>query len=139
MAAAKEQTLNSFVFNFVTPGQQLGRLMTYRLLGLPEVCCCRCCVCWPVCLYRCGHHALCVRLQPSQLSSPHSPLQDFIFQYRKGVEGVTAAQVLEAAQRHLHPQQHVVVVVGDAETVRPMLQGINAKVVPLYLESAGST
>lgn len=65
--------------------------------------------------------------------------QDFIFQYRQGVEGVTAAQVLEAAQRHLHPRQHVVVVVGDAATIRPMLQAINAKVVPLYLESAGST
>jgi zinc protease len=48
-------------------------------------------------------------------------LQDFLFTYRDRVEAVTAQQVVAAAARHLHPQQQVVVVVGDAAEFGPQL------------------
>ncbi|WIA12269.1 hypothetical protein OEZ85_012331 [Tetradesmus obliquus] len=47
--------------------------------------------------------------------------QDFLFTYRDRVEAVTAQQVVDAAARHLHPQQQVVVVVGDAAVFGPQL------------------
>eukprot|EP00882_Tetradesmus_deserticola_P031586 GHRQ01035726.1.p1 GENE.GHRQ01035726.1~~GHRQ01035726.1.p1 ORF type:complete len:207 (+),score=74.32 GHRQ01035726.1:199-819(+) len=46
---------------------------------------------------------------------------DFLFTYRDRVEEVTAQQVVAAAARHLHPQQQVVVVVGDAAEFGPQL------------------
>lgn len=52
---------------------------------------------------------------------PGCVLQDFLFTYRDRVEAVTAQQVVEAAARHLHPQQQVVVVVGDAAVFGPQL------------------
>ena len=34
---AKQETLNSFVFNFASPASQLQRILAYDLLGLPQV------------------------------------------------------------------------------------------------------
>jgi zinc protease len=36
LASAKDQVLNSFVFNFQDPGQTLSRLMRYEYYGYPE-------------------------------------------------------------------------------------------------------
>jgi zinc protease len=36
LASAKDQVLNSFVFNFQDPGQTLSRLMRYEYFGYPE-------------------------------------------------------------------------------------------------------
>ncbi|MEE8111102.1 MAG: insulinase family protein [Acidobacteriota bacterium] len=40
--------------------------------------------------------------------------EDFLQKYRAGVEKVTAADVLEVAKRHIHPDRLVIVVAGDA-------------------------
>jgi predicted Zn-dependent peptidase len=61
-------------------------------------------------------------------------LQDFLFQYRAGIEAVTGESVRSAAGRHLHPGQQVVVVVGDAVQVRPQLMAAGFKVLPLKLQ-----
>lgn len=37
VATAKEETLNSFVFNFASTNAQMQRVAIYSLLGLPEV------------------------------------------------------------------------------------------------------
>jgi predicted Zn-dependent peptidase len=60
-------------------------------------------------------------------------LQDFLFRYKAAVEGVSAEDVLGAAQRHLHLQQQTVVVVGDAAKVRPQLQAAGFSIQPLVL------
>jgi zinc protease len=71
---------------------------------------------------------------PSAFYSPFpSALQDFLFRYKAAVEGVTAEDVLGAAQRHLHPQQQTVVVVGDASAIKPQLQAAGFSVQPLLL------
>ena len=47
--------------------------------------------------------------------------QDFLERYQKGLEGVTAASVLEAAKRKVHPDQLVAVVVGkEKDFDRPL-------------------
>lgn len=64
---------------------------------------------------------------------PLHALQDFLFRYKAAVEGVSAEDVLGAAQRHLHLQQQTVVVVGDAAKVRPQLQAAGFSIQPLVL------
>lgn len=61
-------------------------------------------------------------------------LQDFLFQYKAGVEGVTADNVLAAAQCHLHPGQQTAVVVGNAKELGPALRAAGFEVVPLPLD-----
>ena len=39
--------------------------------------------------------------------------QDYLFQYKTGIEQVTSEDVRNAAQRHLHPDQQIVVVAAD--------------------------
>jgi zinc protease len=46
---------------------------------------------------------------------------DYYDRYRDHIRGVTAADVLQAAERHLHPEQLQVVVVGDPERIGPSL------------------
>ncbi|HEY6867479.1 MAG TPA: pitrilysin family protein [Candidatus Eisenbacteria bacterium] len=47
--------------------------------------------------------------------------QDFLERYQKGLEGVTAGSVLEAARRKVHPDQLVAVVVGkEKDFDRPL-------------------
>ena len=49
---------------------------------------------------------------------------DELDRYRPGVAAVTAADVRDAANRHIRPDELVVVVVGDAATVEPELRGL---------------
>lgn len=79
---AKNSFLNSFIFNFDSPGEIVGRQMLYEYYGYPA---------------------------------------DFLQQIRTGITAVTTADVHEAAQRHLHPDQLVVLAVGDPEKLdRPL-------------------
>lgn len=39
--------------------------------------------------------------------------QDYLFQYKTGIEQVTSEDVRNAAQHHLHPDQQIVVVAAD--------------------------
>ncbi|MBI4161028.1 MAG: insulinase family protein [Acidobacteria bacterium] len=75
LATAKESFLNSFAFQFDSPGEVLGRLMTYEYYGYPA---------------------------------------DFLQKFRAGVEAVTTAGVLEVARKHIHPEDLIVLVIGDA-------------------------
>lgn len=60
--------------------------------------------------------------------------QDFLFNYKSAVEQVPAKDVLAAAQRHLHPSQQTVVVVGNASQIKPALEAAGMTVVPLQLD-----
>jgi zinc protease len=73
LETAKQSVLNSFVFNFDTPGETLSRVVTYEYYGYPK---------------------------------------DFIFQYQKGVQAVTKADVLRVAKEYLHPDEIAIVAVG---------------------------
>lgn len=44
--AAKNEALNSFVFNFASSSSQLSRLLIYELLGLPQVMIAACVRAW---------------------------------------------------------------------------------------------
>lgn len=83
---AKDSTLNSFVFNFQSPGQILSRLMRYEYYNYP---------------------------------------QDFIFQYQKGVEATTIADVQRVAEKYLQPEQIVTLVVGNEAQIQPPLSSLN--------------
>ena len=61
-------------------------------------------------------------------------LQDYLFTYKKGIEGVTPDDVLAAAKRHLHPSQQAVVMAADAKYVKPQLEASGRAVVPLQLD-----
>lgn len=47
--------------------------------------------------------------------------QDFIFQYQRGVESTTVADIRRVAQRYLKPDQLVTLIVGDASAFEPEL------------------
>jgi zinc protease len=47
--------------------------------------------------------------------------QDFIFRYQKQLAATTAADVQQAAQTHLKPEQIVTLVVGNATAIKPPL------------------
>ena len=63
--------------------------------------------------------------------------------FRAGVERVGAADVLAAAQRHLHPASQTVVVAGDAQRLLPELRqleeelGLTVELLPLEGPQAG--
>ncbi|MEN8143446.1 MAG: pitrilysin family protein [Gemmatimonadota bacterium] len=79
---AKNAFLNSFIFNFDSPGEIVGRQMLYEYYGYPA---------------------------------------DFLQQIRTGITAVTTADVQAAAQRHLHPDQLVMLAVADPERLdRPL-------------------
>lgn len=73
---AKAAVLNSFVFNFDTPGKTLNRLLIYRYFGYPK---------------------------------------NFIFEYQKAVEAVTADDVLRVSRKYLEPSKFVVIAVGNPQ------------------------
>ena len=52
--------------------------------------------------------------------------------YRTNIQSVTAADVLEAAQRHLDPSRLRLVVVGDPDDIRRPLEGLNVGPVLVY-------
>jgi len=51
--------------------------------------------------------------------------EDFIFQYRKGVEGTTVADIQRVANRYLQPDDIVTLVVGNASTIQPPLSSLD--------------
>ncbi len=61
-------------------------------------------------------------LQGICLKQPCGFLQDFLFQYRAGIEAVTTEDVLAAAQRHLHPDQQIIVMAADKQIAEPALR-----------------
>lgn len=81
---------------------------------------------------KCSTRALRCKAIDAQQHVVHvASLQDFLFRYRDRVEAVTADQVVAAAKRHLHPDQQLVVVVGDAAVVAPQLKEAGFEVQPL--------
>jgi len=54
--------------------------------------------------------------------------KDFLYAYRRGIEGVSGGGVLRAARAHLHPRSQAAVVVGDAGSVRPALEAAGFEV-----------
>jgi zinc protease len=57
---------------------------------------------------------------------------DYFDTYRDKVRAVTAADVLDAAQRHLHPDAMQLVVVGDAAAARAPLEALNFGAISAY-------
>lgn len=55
--------------------------------------------------------------------------EDFIFQYRKGVEGTTVADIQRVAQTHLQPDDIVTLVVGNASAIQPPLSSLDAETI----------
>ena len=55
--------------------------------------------------------------------------KDYVQQYQEGLQRVTAADVLAAAQRHLHPDKQTIVVVGDASKVKGSLAQLGMPLV----------
>ena len=49
-------------------------------------------------------------------------MQDTLYRYRDAIEGVTVSDLKTAAQRHLHPLDHTVVIAADAASVQPELE-----------------
>ncbi|MCO5583520.1 hypothetical protein L7F22_037431 [Adiantum nelumboides] len=58
--------------------------------------------------------------------------QNFIFNYKKKVEELSSAGILEAAKRHLHPGNQPVLVVADASKVMPALKTLGREIVVLH-------
>ncbi len=48
-------------------------------------------------------------------------LQDYLFTYKTGIEAVTRDDILQAARRHLHPEQQAIVVAGDRNLLEKSL------------------
>ncbi|GMH42121.1 hypothetical protein BSKO_10040 [Bryopsis sp. KO-2023] len=55
--------------------------------------------------------------------------QDYLFQYKSRVEGVTTEDVLQAAAKHLHPGNQVMVVAGDVVQFRKGFEDLGFHVV----------
>lgn len=51
---------------------------------------------------------------------------DYLERYPDEVRAVGPADILAAAQRHLHPEQAIILAVGPAADLRPQLEGIGA-------------
>jgi len=62
--------------------------------------------------------------------------QDFIFRYQRGVKATTAAEVQQAAQTHLQPEQIVTLVVGNQQAIQPALSTLQSPVVPVDITIA---
>ena len=75
------------------------------------------------------------QLQRILISSLLGLPQDYLFQYKAGIEKVTSEDVRSAAQRHLHPDQQIVVVAADkTKFVVPLTKQFGS-VEPLILDS----
>ena len=61
--------------------------------------------------------------------------QDYLFQYKAGIEQVTSKDVQSAAQRHLHPDQQIVVIAADRDTFEAPLTQKFGKIEMLTLDS----
>jgi zinc protease len=62
----------------------------------------------------------------------HGLPDDYYDRYRARVRSITTEQILEAAQRHLHPDSLQMVVVGDPAAVRASLEAMNFGKATLY-------
>jgi predicted Zn-dependent peptidase len=62
----------------------------------------------------------------------HGLPDDYYDRYRARVRSITTEQILEAAQRHLHPNSLQMVVVGDPAAVRASLEAMNFGKATLY-------
>jgi zinc protease len=66
----------------------------------------------------------------------HGLPDDELDRYRPAVAAVTPDQVLEAAQRHIRPDETSVVVVGDADAFLPALEAAGVGAVEVMREEA---
>jgi zinc protease len=60
--------------------------------------------------------------------------QDYPFTYRNKLTKVTAEDIKAAAQRHLHPDKMVTLVVGDAKVIKPQIEktlGVSVEMLKL--------
>ena len=48
--------------------------------------------------------------------------QDYLMQYKTGIEKVTSADIQHAAQRHLHPANQTVVIAADQQLFKAALE-----------------
>lgn len=62
----------------------------------------------------------------------HDLPRDYYDSYRGNIRAVTAGSVLEAARKHLHPDELQTVVVGDPALIREPLAGLNAGGVHIH-------
>jgi zinc protease len=62
----------------------------------------------------------------------HGLPEDYYDRYRERVRAITTEQILQAAQRYLHPEMLQMVVVGDPATVREPLQAMGFGPTTLY-------
>jgi zinc protease len=67
----------------------------------------------------------------------HGLPENYYDLYRGNVRGVTTTGVLRAAERHLHPDQLRVVVVGDPEIVAPLVAAVTG-IAPEIVTGAGN-
>jgi predicted Zn-dependent peptidase len=68
-------------------------------------------------------------------------LQDYLFQYKSGIEQVTTSDVWSAAKQHLHPATQVAVIAADTKGLESTLQahGYSVKsldVLPVVVDTA---
>ena len=61
--------------------------------------------------------------------------QDYLFQYKAGIEQVTSEDVRNAAQRHLHPDQQIIVIAADRDTFEVPLTQSFGKVESLKIDN----
>ncbi len=60
--------------------------------------------------------------------------QDYPFTYKNKLTKVTAEEIKAAAERHLHPEKMVTVVVGDAKIIKPQIEktlGVSVEMLKL--------
>lgn len=62
----------------------------------------------------------------------HGLPEDYYDRYRERVRAMTAEQILEAAQRHLHPESLQMLIVGDPATVRGPLEAMQFGPLTVY-------
>jgi predicted Zn-dependent peptidase len=62
----------------------------------------------------------------------HGLPEDYYDRYREHVRSMTVERLLDAAQRHLHPESLQMVVVGDASVVRGSLDALGFGPISLY-------
>lgn len=61
--------------------------------------------------------------------------QNFILEFKEGIENVQEGDVLQAAQRHLHPKQQPIVVVADAKAIRKDLETLGIPIIDWKIEN----
>jgi len=78
-----------------------------------------------------NRHALATRILDQELFGYPD---NYLEQYRQHIAAVTVEDVQRVAQRYLHPQQQVTVLVGDIETLREAVKGWNLPVAEQRVE-----